>query len=89
MVFFGNRVYLNLIDCSFVSHKRRKMSLNLIKELISEWKESKNEIHDVLDEFNCLTLKILCKTAMGVHVGKENPDMSSQMMKIEKSVPLK
>jgi len=55
------------------------MSLNLIKELISEWKESRNEIHDVLDELNFLTLKILCKTAMGVDVGKENPDMSSQM----------
>ena len=37
-------------------------------------KESKNEIHDILNEFNCLTLKILCKTAMGVDVGKENSE---------------
>ena len=31
----------------------------------------------MLDEFNCLTLKILCRTAMGVDVGKENPEMGS------------
>ena len=48
-----------------------------IKEFISEFKESKTEHYDMLDEFNCLTLKILCRTAMGVDMGKENPETGS------------
>ena len=48
-----------------------------MKEFISELKESKTENYDMLDEFNCLTLKILCRTAMGVDVGKENPEKGS------------
>ena len=48
-----------------------------MKEFISELKESKTENHDMLDEFNCLTLKILCRTAMGVDVGKENQETGS------------
>ena len=50
-----------------------------MKEFISELKESKTEHYDMLDEFNCLTLKILCRTAMGVDVGKENPDTGSHV----------
>ena len=42
------------------------------KKFVSEIRESKKEVHNFLDEFNCLTLKILCKTAMGVDVGNGN-----------------
>ena len=49
-----------------------------MKEFISELKESKTENYDMLDEFNCLTLKILCRTAMGVDMGKENPGTDSR-----------
>ena len=49
-----------------------------MKEFISELKESKTENYDMLDEFNCLTLKILCRTAMGVDTGKENPETDSR-----------
>ena len=49
-----------------------------MKEFISESKESKTENYDMLDEFNCLTLKILCRTAMGVDLGKENPGTDSR-----------
>ena len=53
-----------------------------MKEFISELKESKTENYDMLDEFNCLTLKILCRTAMGVDVGKENPETGSHVWSI-------
>ena len=49
-----------------------------MKEFISELKESKTENYDMLDEFNCLTLKILCRTAMGVDMGKENKETDSR-----------
>ena len=47
----------------------------------------------MLDEFNCLTLKILCRTAMGVDVGKENPETGftlNRYLTLKKSLePLK
>ena len=58
-----------------------------MKEFISELKESKHEKHDMLDKFNCLTLKILCRTAMGVDVGKENAGMGSHKVKKKISLP--
>ena len=57
---------------------------NSVKEFISEMKESKSEIHDIVEELNCLTLRILCRTAMGVDVGKENSDFNQYRNDIEK-----
>ena len=68
-----------------VAHKSPHNYLpNSVKEFVSEIKETKNEIHDILDGFNCLTLKILCRTAMGVDVGKENSDFNQYRNDVEK-----
>ena len=58
-----------------------------MKEFISELKESKTENYDMLDEFNCLTLKILCRTAMSVDNGKENPETGSHVGRRSSSSP--
>ena len=47
-----------------------------------------NQTHDFLEKFNGLTLKILCKTAMGLDIDFENEDAKQYRKDVEKRVLL-